>query len=902
MELGVAGTAVGIASLGIQVCEKLHLYYAGWRDCPDDVASNVKAIESLRRTFELFEPILADHNLPSDIKQQVEQCLTACTNGVNTLKKKFDKFGSPDKVKAATLRLEYPFRRSTLVKLSERVGKLLGHLDLALQVLEVGLQSRSFTGVWEARKEINSVASSIEAVRESVQLVRTEQQSTLKAIKSGTAELASSLDKLNISSQHIATDWIEALDVMSTHDQACRRRHPSTGQWLLDSAKYLAWKSDPGPERRVWIHGMSGCCKTVLSSIIIEDLRSFCDREADRTLAYFYFTFSDQRKQSWDALLRTLVLQLSEGKPAVDALSTAFERASSTPPTTTLLETTLKQILAKSCENSGHVNVVIDALDECPDDLGTRGSVCEALADLTDSFGQLHILVTSRRCPDIEHFMEKWEATSVKISPNLVDIDIKSFVVHELETGIAFSGLEERSKDLIATWLSEKASGMFRWAALHLDRLRTMKNKTHYRIEQALKQLPPTLAMSYEKILRDLDGHCARLAIRGLTKLALGPLTMDQVAECMCIDPNANEVLVEQDRVTTEGMSEILAGFIDVELESPTCYYCTIRRGEIQCAHRGPGKYYNAPCCTRCKIKLLFSHKEADIGHKRFLVRLAHGSVRDYLLSGSSGAMQRNQIQTTSQQGQCYISRAMLAYLRVTDATRREKRCYKKEYHLLTVVIHPESLTAFGRKGECPCGDEQDHLVLEKAFVESASLGHWLFKGGGQLHVDTSHRSPLVAACVIGFRNLVYSMLEDGASVNGIDERSCTLLHVAIARGDGEFVEDLLVRHADVHQRQETNNTALHFVAATDYVDIADMLMAAGADASLWNDDGETPLYMAVTAGQHKMVRRLLERGVNVNVVNANGDTALLNACFHHWPGMIQTLLSYRPDLEHCDS
>ncbi|KAK5690627.1 hypothetical protein LTR97_012183 [Elasticomyces elasticus] len=922
MELGVTGTAVGIASLGIQVCEKLHDYYAAWRDCPDDVASNISAIESLRRTFELFEPILAKPNLPLDVKQRVEECLVACSEGVDKLKRKFDKFGSMDKFNAVTLRLQYPFRRSTLLKLSETVGKLLGHLDLALQLLGVGLQSRSYAGICEARNEIEEVAKCTEAVREAVDMVRAQQKSALEAIASSTETLAVKLNSLDHNSQHLVADvrqlrsqaestnfraivqWIAAPDVTFTHDQACRRCHVGTGQWFLESAEYLAWKSDNGCGRRLWLHGMSGCCKTVLVSTIIEDLRSFCDGQADRSLAYFYFTFSNQCKQSWDALLRALVLQLSQGGPAVNALSTAFELSSSNQPTTTLLETALKQILTELCADMRHVYIVIDALDECPDHPDARVAVYEALADLTNSFAQLHVLFTSRWYPDIEHFVQNWRATASKISPAHVDTDIDSYVAHELETGIAFRGLEQRSKNLIATRLSENTAGMFRWATLQLDHPRTMKNKTHLRIEETLNRLPPGLAATYERMLSDLDEDCARQAMRGLTWLALSirPLTLEQVAEAICVDPTEASALVEMDRVTSEAVLEILSGLVQVEPELLHCSTCDTRLA-LRYDQRPPApKNQYLRLCDSCKMAceiMLDDPEEREI----LVVRLAHASVRDYVLSGDGNISNPERLSVSTQRGRCYVSRAMAAYLIATDAARHDLHLATQRYPLLHFSmdqwLHPTFLS-LREGGDCACGDQRDHSKLELALLNCENIGFGKVPNT-ELEFSSKNSPSLLLACIAGCRSTASSLVGDGAPVDGIGVQGYTALHMASLLGRKLIVQDLLANNAAVNTRQDTGGTALHLAATIDRADIVDILMSGGADASLFNNTGQTPLYVAADQNHPEIVSALLDHGVDVDVPNIDGMTALWTAYCEGHLSIIERLLVSRPALEFHD-
>ena len=119
------------------------------------------------------------------------------------------------------------------------------------------------------------------------------------------------------------------------HDLACGRYQVDTCRWFLDSETYTEWRS--GKAQFVWIRGKSGCCKTVLTSAIIEDLR---DRypTASNALAFFYVTFSDPQKQSYRAMLQALVSQSVETAPVPENVQQAYQDSRGRSPTTKQLE------------------------------------------------------------------------------------------------------------------------------------------------------------------------------------------------------------------------------------------------------------------------------------------------------------------------------------------------------------------------------------------------------------------------------------------------------------------------------------------------------------------------------------------------------------------------------------
>lgn len=59
----VAGTAVGIASLGIQVCQSLLSYYADWQEYNANISNTYKVIVDLGKTLTLLKSSLENEEL-----------------------------------------------------------------------------------------------------------------------------------------------------------------------------------------------------------------------------------------------------------------------------------------------------------------------------------------------------------------------------------------------------------------------------------------------------------------------------------------------------------------------------------------------------------------------------------------------------------------------------------------------------------------------------------------------------------------------------------------------------------------------------------------------------------------------------------------------------------------------
>ncbi|KAK5690618.1 hypothetical protein LTR97_012174 [Elasticomyces elasticus] len=852
----VVGGVVGVLSLGIQVCQNLTWYYGSWKDCPKDVTATLSSIDSLRRTLDLFTLLCADSGLHPHTKLRVEDCVRSCTEALRALEDENKKFEleEPASSKAMMHKFAYPFRASTLAKLKETVGEVLGQLSLAVQILDTcensRLQRRTFTAIGAARREIDEIAVKIDLVGDAIEAVQLQQevvansmistQLLVQDLVSGVGSLATQQAKTTENVRRLSVNGeakalcdalsnLHAADPTLEHSAARRRHHPGTGQWFLDCKEYASWKSG-NKGARLWIHGKSGCSKTVLCSSIIEDMHTHCSH-LRCSMAYFYFTFADEQKQSWDALLRSLIVQLSAGRPAVDLLRTAVSR-----PFIAMaeLEAILNAILDDLRSNQTQVYLIVDALDEGEDGLDGRLAVQEALMCLTAVYGNLSILVTSQTHPDIEQVMHVWAASAIQVPHDATNLDIEAYVQLQTSHSLEFQEVEPGVTAMIATTLGRNADAMrveFRWAALQLDQLRRMKNKTPQRIRQALDNLPPTLCATYERMLAEIPEDCWQQARRGLIWLCLcpSPMVLKALAEAMCVDPDTHGVFVEEDRVTHKACIPHISGF-DI--------------------------------CESCAIPAVQCHSPDHILVERFLspyasARLAHFSVKKYLLSTArtSDDPRIRRYSIDLQQAECYFGRAALAYLNAC-AGSIPKPWTIHDVHTSSFALFEYAAIFWHefRRGEaCECADEDAHLTLETALFADHVQDWWQLLPGsrqesicaGRLTEGYLEANPLLLACALGLPSLARKMIQQGQEVNATAGNGLTALHVAVAQGWSNIIALLLDHGAKTAALTNTATAAPRLAAPYGTFRAVALLLQHEADISARGKNSSTPLTIA---------------------------------------------------------
>ncbi|KAI9729156.1 MAG: hypothetical protein M1834_007063 [Cirrosporium novae-zelandiae] len=66
--------------------------------------------------------------------------------------------------------------------------------------------------------------------------------------------------------------WLSPPDPESNYPKALKTRKSGTGTWFIQSQEFEDWKLKKSPF--LWLHGIPGCGKTVLSSTVIEEIRT----------------------------------------------------------------------------------------------------------------------------------------------------------------------------------------------------------------------------------------------------------------------------------------------------------------------------------------------------------------------------------------------------------------------------------------------------------------------------------------------------------------------------------------------------------------------------------------------------------------------------------------------------
>jgi hypothetical protein len=284
---------------------------------------------------------------------------------------------------------------------------------------------------------------------------------TTLAVSSDLTEVANSVRDTGDSVQELRLsyhekeirDWLSAADPSINYANALEKRQKGTGLWFIEGQDFADWQTQSNSF--LWLHGIPGCGKTVLSSTIIEHLSNIA--RPDHVLLYFYFDFNDKNKQSLEDMLRSLANQLYQGYP--DARKPLDQLQASSQY---LSKSTLRDVLLAMRSKAKDVSIVLDALDEST----TRSDLLAWLQGVAETVHiACRILVTSRRERDIESALERWmrPEDSVNIQQGGVYEDIEAYVHHTVRNSEGLSRWHGRPEvqGEIEAELVKKADGMW---------------------------------------------------------------------------------------------------------------------------------------------------------------------------------------------------------------------------------------------------------------------------------------------------------------------------------------------------------------------------------------------------------------------------------------------------------
>ena len=282
-------------------------------------------------------------------------------------------------------------------------------------------------------------------------------------------------------------------------------RHPKTCMWILQKTEVKQLlNSSCGPERTLlWIYANPGAGKTVLSSFLIDHLKSAKSDPVKETVFYFFCKNTDVDKNTPTVVVRSLLYQLyssvkdqKASQSLIHDIGVALDRSGQQKAVNF---TVLWQLFSTHVRSLTLATVIIDALDECQDPI----QLTDGLKELS-TLRSIKVIVTSRRESHLHNELNS--VSSIEIAPEDIHADIADFVEAKVEASSRLSHPSVR--ELVIMKLCNAHDGMFLWVYLVLKELKSCISMAQ--VQDALAKLPMGLDGIYKSILDRLQSNLSR--------------------------------------------------------------------------------------------------------------------------------------------------------------------------------------------------------------------------------------------------------------------------------------------------------------------------------------------------------------------------------------------------------
>ncbi|KAH6655699.1 hypothetical protein BKA67DRAFT_534614 [Truncatella angustata] len=661
-----------------------------------------------------------------------------------------------------------------------------------------------------------------------------EMHMDISTIRGQTSEIKTHVEELRVDG-HLekVRNWLAPPDPSTNFNKAREQYHEGTGHWLLNSEVYTKWKMEQNSF--LWLYGIPGCGKTILSSSVVADLEQSAG--SARTLLYFYFDFNDVDKQSLNKAVRSLITQLyfkrKDARKETDALYSSCNNGRRQPDQTSLLAL-LRNMLQR--QHDSEVWIVLDALDEChARNEGAASGLMSYIKSLRDCTANVHLLVTSRPEHDLQSAIESWAHVSeiIPLQSTRVENDINSYIKAKTRQLGRWKGRPDIQNE-IETVLSGKANGMFRWVACQFDVLYNCLDPKSVRTE--LANLPRTLDETYMRILQNVDPSQWDSAVRLLQFLTYSdrPLRLEEAVDAVAVDIS-NELRFDPN--------------------------------------------YRMPCpqevvryCS--SLAVLVRRRDKRDGSEIVEIQLAHFSVQEYLISGRVKGHIASELSRSN--ASAALSAVCLSYLLSLDHSHQPKEA-RENYPLAQY-----SAKYWPKYAAIAEQSARMHLPLIREYFSSKSTMN--FCNRIYNHDEPLERiglrpkkSPnsLYYASLTGLIYSTQALIDDGADVNARDGYYGNALQAASAKGHKAIVRILVDQGADVNAQGGDYGNALQAASFKGNEAIVKILVDQGADVNARGGMYGNALQAASAEGDEAIVKILVDQGADVNAQGGYYGNAL---------------------------
>ncbi|KAK7038242.1 ankyrin repeat domain-containing protein [Favolaschia claudopus] len=848
------GVVASILQLVDMVSRARHLI-VGVRDAPEEQQKLFSEIQSLGALVTQLHRRLEACQFP-DILNGAPQFRDSLVQAKETLERLTSKLSSTSKLSKLPARLAWPLWKK------EDIHNGLNALERFKTLLAVWLGM----GNWDSSEGIKSTISEL-----------AQDQKTH----------CSSLARDEM------LDWFSPINPFLRHADISYMQQSGTGRWFLQDSVFERWKS--GSLRTLWCRGMPGAGKTVLASLVVDELRETFDTQ-QVGVAVMYLNHKETEMQTVPNVLTALWRQLTLGKPLSPAEMQVYAKHREQRTRPSLHE--VDSILRSTLSQFSRAFVVIDALDEYPE--VSREVLLRHLSSLP---ANTSLMLTSRPHITIKHVITEWDTMEIRATED----DIRRYVDAQISRSARLCGHIKNQpvlRDEIEANIVQRCGGMFLLAKLHIDSLAT---KTTIRaVRQCLRNLPGNLHSTYNEVMERISRQCeddVDLAHRTLAWVfnAKRLLRPAELREALAVEVGTTE-LDPDNFHDIDTILSVCAGLVIVNTEDDrVCLVHYTAQSYLECAQHQLFPRAQTDVATTCLTYLMFdafaAKRHPVLDDSIFSPKPSTNCLLNYVLNyGVSHA-----------QGQPESGAPALI------STFLERRSswlglWNRVYYYNTI---PDSATKMWVAAFFGLQDTVRRFIAEEGVVDSgavyaasvnghAGIAEALIQAGAQVDsIGGYHGTALQAAACTGNESMLRVLIQHGANLDFQTKRYNNALYKASRRGYEAIVRLLVENGANVNIQTAEHGTALQMAAHGGHGGIVRLLLAHGADVNVHYGEQltATALQLASVEGHLDIIQILLDNGADINFQTEERGSALYGASLMQNYAAVALLIAHRADV-----
>ncbi|KAF7883632.1 uncharacterized protein EAF02_005552 [Botrytis sinoallii] len=322
-------------------------------------------------------------------------------------------------------------------------------------------------------------------------------------------------------------------------------RVEGTCEWVLTNPQYVRWLSTEKEACILWVSGHSGSGKTILSAFLLEHLGSSISSTGTKLIVCCFFCDEKiEAQRDAKAIIRSLIYQIIVRRRVLIKHVKAAYDMQGAHLTDNFNELWRIFTAITNDRKVGHLNVIIDAIDECEDN--TR-----------DRFRPLLWRKYTLARESTEHTL------SIENLNSNNESDLHLVIRTRLDAIVRRTQCRPETREFLEHALYSRADQTFLWVTVILHILERTYLTSQNDFQRIINKLPKGLTATYERFLLTIHSDYQNIANKLLHFIvgSMRSLSLDELRILLAIQPHhRNMEQVEEE--CQQNISETIQGIL----------------------------------------------------------------------------------------------------------------------------------------------------------------------------------------------------------------------------------------------------------------------------------------------------------------------------------------------------